>query len=839
MPITIPELSLVLLVGPSGVGKSTFARKHFRPTEVLSSDYFRGLVCDDETSQEATKDAFEALHLVAAKRLAGRRFTVIDATNVQPESRKPLAALARKYHYLTTAIVFDLPADLCHARNQNRPDRAFGPHVVRAQLRQMRQSLRSLQGEGFKQVVVLSSVEVIEQAVVERTPLWTDLRQHTGPFDIVGDVHGCFDELCELLTQLGYAIPEADDGVCHHPAGRRAVFVGDLVDRGPRVSDVLRLVMRMVRAGHAFCVVGNHDLKLARKLAGSDVKLTHGLEASVAQLEQTPSEFREEVRGFLQGLVSHHVLDAGRLVVAHAGLPEWLQGRASARVRSFALFGDTTGETDELGLPVRLNWAADYRGKAMVVYGHTPVYESAWQNNTINIDTGCVFGGRLTALRYPERDLVAVPARQTYCEPVRPLVPVPPAPVDDVLDLEDVSGKRIVATRLHGNVTVREEQSAAALEAMSRFAIDPRWLVYLPPTMSPSETSRRPDYLEHPDEAFAYFQARGLTQVVCEAKHMGSRAVVVVCRDAESARRRFGVEGVSAGIVYTRTGRRFFDDAETEAGLLGEVRGGLDATDFWEKFQTNWAVLDCELMPWSAKAQALLRQQYAAVGSAARASTGETVVALERANATELLVPFRARAANAEAFTEAYRRYCWPVQSLADLKLAPFHLLATEGAVHADRDHVWQMTQLSALCRARPGVLLETPYRVLDLTDGASRDEGVRWWEDLTSTGGEGMVVKPLAFTPISSGREQIQPAVKCRGREYLRIIYGPDYTMPGHLDRLRSRGLGHKRSLASREFALGIEGLERFVRGEGLRRVHECVFAVLALESDPIDPRL
>ena len=843
MKITIPELSLVVLIGPSGCGKSTFARKHFRPTEVLSSDYFRGLVCDDETDQSASKDAFETLHFVAGRRLANRRLTLIDATNVQAEARKPLIELARKYHYLTTAIVFDLPADLCHARNQGRPDRAFGPHVVRGHVQQMRRSLRNLAGEGFRNVQVLSSVEEVEGVVIDRQPLWTDRRHERGPFDLIGDVHGCFDELVALLKQLGYQPPESG-AAWRPPPGRKAVFVGDLVDRGPKVPDVLRLVMDMVEAGTALCVMGNHDNKLLRALRGNDVKISHGLEASLTQLEPEPEEFKQRVRGFLDRLLSHYVLDGGRLVVAHAGLPEHLQGRASARVRSFALFGDTTGETDEFGLPVRLNWAAEYRGKAMVVYGHTPVPAAEWLNNTINIDTGCVFGGRLTALRYPEGELLSVPAARTYCEPARPIAPPsPPArQTDDLLDMEDVSGKRLITTRLHGTVTIREENARAALEVMSRFAADPRWLIYLPPTMSPSETSCSPGLLEHPAEAFAYYRGRGVARIVCQEKHMGSRAVVIVCRDEEVARQRFGVSDARAGICYTRTGRHFFEDSATEVALLQSVRSALDAAGFWEKFRTDWVCLDCELMPWSAKAQQLLQQQYAATGSAARAALAEAVAALGKAaqgEAADLAERYRRRQEAVHAYVAAYRRYCWPVESVKDFKLAPFHLLATEGCVHVDRTHAWHMEQLTEMCAAAASVLLATPFRVVELADPASETEGVRWWEELTGRGGEGMVVKPFDFLVPSEGREKVQPALKCRGREYLRIIYGPEYADPEHLSRLRSRGLGFKRSLAAREFALGIEALERFVRREPLRRVHECVFGVLALESEPVDPRL
>ena len=684
--ITIPELSLVVLIGPSGCGKSTFARKHFKPTEVLSSDFCRALVSDDENSQAATKDAFEVLHFIASKRLAAGHLTVVDATNVQPEARKPLVALAREYHVIPVALVLNLPDRLCQDRNRERSDRNFGPHVIRQQSQQLRRSLRNLKREGFRHIFEFSSEAEIDEVVIERQRLWNNLKHEHGPFDIIGDVHGCFDELHSLLTNLGYEFNSSNGtSQVHHPEGRKAIFLGDLVDRGPKVPDVLKLVMSMTQSGAALAVPGNHDSKLMRKLRGRDVQITHGLAETLQQLEQETPEFKQQVADFIDSLVSHYVLDQGRLVVAHAGLKEELQGRGSGRVRDFALYGETTGETDEFGLPVRYNWAAEYRGKAMVVYGHTPVPEPEWLNSTICIDTGCVFGGKLTALRYPERELISVPALQSYYEAAKPFLPEDeqsPAltaqqAYDDVLDIEDVSGKRIISTRLHHTVTIREENSFAALEVMSRFAADPKWLIYLPPTMSPSETSREGDLLEHPAEAFAYFRNAQVAKVVCEEKHMGSRAVVVVCRDRDAARKRFGIVEDTAGICYTRTGRRFFDDRALEAEFISRVQAALAGAKFWDEFETDWACLDCELMPWSAKAQELLRQQYAAVGAAARASLVDVVAALQAAaqktpEIAPLLDRYRERETAASNYVDAYRRYCWPVHSIADLKLAPF-----------------------------------------------------------------------------------------------------------------------------------------------------------------------
>jgi protein phosphatase len=367
--------------------------------------------------------------------------------------------------------------------------------------------------------------------------------------------------------------------------------------------------------------------------------------------------------------------------------------------------------------------------------------------------------------------------------------------------------------------------------------------------MSPTDTTAEPGLLEHPREAFGYFQSNGVEKVVCEEKHMGSRAVVIACRSEEAALKRFGVANEGNGIIYTRTGRRFFEDRQLEAELLAHIHRALTASDYWKEFESDWFCLDCELMPWSAKAQELLQNQYAAVGSAGLAALTEVIPSLKVASAryasvgsdrmSSILQNNEQRLDRVTKYVEAYRRYCWTVRSVNDLKLAPFHLLASHGHVHADRDHLWHMQTLSRLATAvSEGPFMTTSYRLVELNDPASVEQGIKWWEDLTARGGEGMVIKPLEFA-VRGKRGLVQPAVKCRGREYLRIIYGPEYDTPENLERLKQRSVGAKRSLALREFALGFEGLERFVRSEPLRRVHECVFGVLALESEPVDPRL
>ncbi|MFF7986689.1 polynucleotide kinase-phosphatase [Streptomyces sp. NPDC007901] len=838
LPVT--DLSLVVLVGASGSGKSTFARRHFKPTEVISSDFCRGLVSDDENDQSATKDAFDVLHYIAGKRLAAGRRTVVDATSVQQESRKQLIDLARTYDVLPIAIVLDVPEEVCAERNAARTDRADMPRrVIQRHIRELRRSVRHLEREGFRKVHILRGVEEAESATVVTEKRFNDLTHLTGPFDIVGDIHGCALELESLLAKLGYA-----DGV--HPDGRTAVFVGDLVDRGPDSPGVLRRVMSMVASGNALCVPGNHENKYGRYLKGRKVQHTHGLAETIEQMEGESEEFAQQVREFIDGLVSHYVLDGGKLVVCHAGLPEKYHGRTSGRVRSHALYGDTTGETDEFGLPVRYPWAEDYRGRAAVVYGHTPVPEASWLNNTICLDTGAVFGGKLTALRWPERELVDVPAERVWYEPARPLRTEAPGGQDGrPLDLADVQGRRVVETRYQGRIAVREENAAAALEVMSRFAVDPRLLPYLPPTMAPTATSHEEGYLEHPAEAFAQYARDAVARVVCEEKHMGSRAVALVCRDAEAAQKRFGVAPGPTGSLYTRTGRPFFADESVTEEILGRIRAAVDAAGLWDELATDWLLLDAELLPWSLKASGLLRTQYAAVGAASGAVFPGALAALEGAAARgvdigELRDRQRDRAADAAAFTDAYRRYCWTTDGLDGVRLAPFQILAVQGRSLAALPHDGQLALLDRLVEHDPSGLLQTTRRLyVDTGDPESVRAGVDWWLEMTGRGGEGMVVKPLGAVVRDPDGRLVQPGIKCRGREYLRIIYGPEYTRPDNLARLRNRFLNHKRSLAIREYALGLEALDRLADGEPLWRVHEAVFGVLALESEPVDPRL
>jgi len=437
--IVVPDLALVVLIGTSGAGKSTFAARHFLPTEVVSSDACRALVADDPADQAASEDAFAVLHLIVARRLARGRMAVVDATNVRPEARAPLLALATEHHVPAIAVLLDVPPRVAAARDAARGPAAVGGHVRRAQRALLLGSRDGLAGEGFARVVVLSSAEEVDAVSVRRVPRPTDRRGERGPFDVIGDVHGCHAELCALLDRLGYRVGDRD---AVHPDGRRAVFAGDLVGRGPDTPGVLRLVSGMVAAGSALAVQGNHEAALLAALTaaaptpppalalaavgpavddrtvpvgragaaaqgtpagGGVAAAVGGSAAAVAEvLGRQPGGFRDEVRAFLAGLPSHLLLDGGRLVVVHAGLPRAMHGRDVPAVTAAALGGVEPG------------WADAYRGSGVVVHGHLPVRTPAWRRRTIDIDTGCVYGGHLTALRWPERALVSVPAARAY-----------------------------------------------------------------------------------------------------------------------------------------------------------------------------------------------------------------------------------------------------------------------------------------------------------------------------------------------------------------------------------------------------------------------------------------
>jgi protein phosphatase len=420
--IDVQTPSLLVMIGASGSGKSTLCDRSFPPTRIVSSDHCRALVSDDPADQSASGAAFSLAHRIIEERLRRGRFTAVDATNLERDARRCLLNLAALHHLPAVALVLDLPAADCLRHDRGRPLRQVGRRVIERQVALLRAALPGLRGEGFAAVHSIGSAAAARSALIRLRPLTCDRSSETGPFDVIGDVHGCARELTALLERLGYRRISARRPF-RHPGGRRAVFVGDLVDRGPRIVEAARIAMDMCDAGSALAVAGNHDVDLAAGLARGPATGTGGTLKSIRQIGALPAAGRRSFIGrfrrFVAALPVHLVLDGGRLVVAHAGVKQMHIGRESDEIRRFALNGETTGEVDSFGLSIRVKWAAAYAGHALVVYGHTATSEPEWLNNTVNIDTGCVYGGRLTALRYPEKELIAVPAGRTYYRSAR------------------------------------------------------------------------------------------------------------------------------------------------------------------------------------------------------------------------------------------------------------------------------------------------------------------------------------------------------------------------------------------------------------------------------------
>lgn len=412
-PIYIPEKCLLLLVGANSSGKTSFAETHFPASALM-------------TINEQEDNSLISILARVEARLAEGLLTVIDAKNLNPTERKQWVQVAKKYHLYTYALVLNPSLASLKVRHAMRDNQPCSVAELVHQHHQVRQFLSRFKKERIRNSHELRADQAGKAYHIAFSPMPSNFKQLTGPFDLIGDVHGCLEELLELLQLLGYQVTRKNQGEGHWdyqvqvPAGRMLVFVGDLVDRGPDSPGVLRLVMSMVAARQALCVTGNHDDKLRRYLSGSKVSTSHGLAETIEQLGQETPIFRQEVRQFLEQLPLHVELDEGRLLVAHAGLRQDMHGRVGGAVRSYCLYGPTTGKLDENKLPERQPWAKDYEGETKIVYGHTPTLEPRWYHRTLCLDTGCVFGHELTALRYPEDEFVRVPAKQTYSPSKRP-----------------------------------------------------------------------------------------------------------------------------------------------------------------------------------------------------------------------------------------------------------------------------------------------------------------------------------------------------------------------------------------------------------------------------------
>ncbi len=850
MEIKIPDFALVLLIGPSGSGKTHFANNFFASAEILSQQQFQDMLSDDGSDENLHGEALKLMYQAIELRLKYRKTCVVDAELLTQESRKELRRLFRKYHAKVISIVFTANAKICLERNASRPDSDSRTQLVRSQIGRMERIPKELEEEGFKTRFLVGPEN--EDLHVVRTRMRSDFRHEQGPFDIVGDVHGCFEELVKLLQELGYVVEQVESKleigpnyVVSAPHGRRIVFVGDLCDRGPESPRVLRLVMDMVNSKIAFCVPGNHDDKLLRMLSGNKVQLRHGLEKTMAQLEGVNVQFLDEVKSFIVRLSSHLELDGGSLVVAHAGLKASMHGRSSGEVHAFCLYGETTGETDEFGLPVRHNWAGEYEGNALVVYGHTPVPEPIWQKNTVNIDTGCVFGGKLTALRYPERQIVSVNPPETYSQPLRPLhwnnQFTQVEKIDPSISIDLVGSRALVSTRHGYHLSLQEHQVATVMQLLTLESVPAKWLIYLPATISPPTSSNLPGTLEHPAQAFDYYRKKNLIQVAAWACPVGTRVVVVLCRNDAVAQKRFHFVGDSLGTVYTRTGRPFFKEKDENQHLIQKLVKGMELAEVWDTLKTDWLCFEAIISPLSQFAIDFESEIYSPVVGAGHDFLNLASEKLQKAAERGIgVLETQPWIENQRAALEAFLVTSHHMHGDHSRKMTIHltRLIATEGAVHLEKPMLLQQEMLKLIATAAPNTLFVIERRLIDLDSDTQMRETSAWWESLNDQPMEGIVFEPNQIVN-EKGVELMQAMIKVRTREYLRLLYGPSYDAPESLAVWRERNLRLKRETAVREYSLGVEAISRFVERQSWEQVYQCIFALLGLEIMGNDIRL
>jgi polynucleotide kinase-phosphatase len=863
--IHLPHAGIVLLIGPSNSGKTTLLNQLIQEqqiveSEVLSSDQFRLLVSDvefiswnrrpkDEADalfseyQQISKEAFETLDYVIAKRCRLNKLTFVDATHLRDYEREKYLQMAKKYHVPAIAIVLNISETELIRRDEQR-DFPRGRNRIKQQYQHFKTTLRFIKKEGFRRVYIFGEEEL---QVLNVTRLENPLLIDVGSgIDFIGDIHGCYEEFIELMTKLGYE--ENAEGYYIHPEGRKILSLGDVLSRGPRSLETLQFFEKHVRAGHSYMIDSNHGWKIARWLDGKNVRLAHGDENVAAEFEEYETKFgkeaserlKKQLKDLLLEAKSHYIIQKNGVntaVAVHAGIKDHYIGKQSPGISDFCRYGDTDG-LDENGKPIRKDWSTAHKSNELILWGHDPKPQPLMVNNTLNIDQGVVFGGSLTAYRYPERQLVSVKAKQDYANvpdnPLREWESKRLAPPNIAKFIDGYT----VLTEHSGEITIYADGSKSALDDLSHFTLPLEELVYIPPTMSPTpKTSRLEGYLEHPAEAFEYYQANGVETMVVEKKHMGSRGILFLFKDKAAAKEYIGRE--TLGTIYTRTGRAFFQP-ELEKQIVSVLNADLVKNNYFNKYNTDFVLLDAEILPWNLKAKELILNQYAHVGEMAQLDRNKLKAQLQKAyeNGKDVLGWLEendTKIENAAIFNEMYQKYCWNTEGLEGIQIAPFHTLAHSSESFFQQPHTWHMEknkEFSGISR----LFVETEYRVV--SDEASMLAAIEWWKEMTEEGHEGFVVKPESFVSRHRGK-LLQPAIKVRGRKYLHIIYGMDYLLPENLVRLKQRNIGKKQRNALKEFSLGVEAVSRFVNRESLERVHECVLGIMALEAEPIDPRL
>lgn len=859
MHFKLPNGAIVLLIGPSNSGKTTLLQSlvdsdQLLESEIISSDYYRRLVADIdfidfsslskddediiyEEYQRISEQAFQALHTIVEARAKLNRVSIIDATNLRGFERTKYFEIAKRNHVPVLALILNTPKEQLLARDVLR-DNPRGRKRVLQQFNTLKYELKAIKKEPFAKIYKVDN----ESVEIVREPNKLYLEIESG-FDIIGDIHGCYDEMLVLLKDLGY---EQRGDVYIHPAGRRLISVGDIMSRGPKSIETMQFWLNQIEAGLSFMTDSNHGWKIARWLDGKNVSLNHGDELVQQEFteyekehgEEAAEALKERFASMLLKAPSHYILTKNKItkaVVTHAGIKDHYIGKESKRISDFCRYGDIQ-QTDSYSKPVRGDWFSQHKTSELIIWGHDVKVQPFKANRTINIDQGVVFGGELTAFQYPEQTLRSVKAFANYAgtedNPIleaenKRFIPPNVAHFINGFAVHTTSGDQI---------TIPKENALAAMDTFSHYTLPLEQVIYIPPTMSPTpQTSALPDYLEHPADAFHYYKKNGIQKLIAQKKHMGSRAVIFIAKNKEVAKELINSD--SLGHITTRTGRAFFEQKEQQQ-MVENIHAELVGKNYFEQFNTNFVLMDAEILPWNLKAQSLIDQQYETVAENAlmdRYKLIEKLKATEHVDVTSWLEEYTDKYKNAARFDAVFKNYCWPTNELSGIQIAPFHILAHSSSTNFHQPHSWHM-QMNAHLAENSSLFIATEYRVIESEQ--DKQEVIDWWQDMTENGHEGIVIKPFDFLAYHKGK-LLQPAIKVRGREYLRIIYGMDYTDEAIMKKLKQRNPSRKMKNALLEFKLGLEGISRFVSLESSNRVHECALATLALESDTTDPRL
>lgn len=579
MEIKMPEASLVVMCGVAGCGKSTFALKNFRQTAVVSSDRCREIVSDDEGNMEASRGAFELFYFIIEKRMGMGRLVIADSTALSYDARKKLLGLAYSYNYHVVLIAFDVLLDTALKRNSMR-DRKVSEKVIQKQYRAFTRALKYIDKEGFDQMAILreSEMEGITFDIVSSKMEIED----SGPFDIISDIHGCCSELELLLHKLGY---NKDEDTYRHPEGRKVIFSGDIVDRGPRVIDTIKTVINMVSSGNAYYIPGNHCNKFYRFLNSRRVQVKNGLETSAAEFSKLDKRGADRLKKdfieLYEKAPAYLILDKGKLIVAHAGIKENMIGKISKEINDFVLYGDVHGELDQEGFPLRGDWAADYCGKVLIVYGHTPVLEPVFVNNTINIDQGVSIGGSLSALRYPEKKIISVKALSTYYSSGRTA-----GKIDRDITPDDYRGTITVRIKDGSRIKIEALEVAEAIKMLNSITEKLPWIVYLP--CFPHSLNNR-DIVEQGEEAFKIYRNKGAQRLIIQETNIDNSLILLICKDSTISKGYFLDD--RAGEIYSVYNKLSLDEGFKEKVIQGLVND-LNSAGYFDENNTDFVIFE-------------------------------------------------------------------------------------------------------------------------------------------------------------------------------------------------------------------------------------------------------